>query len=921
MSSAAGAPPLVGREREVAQIAAVLRVTQGGAGGVCLVHGDAGIGKTRLVTEVLDRATPPIATGFGACVEDETAPPLWPWRAALSQLGIAMPERGARGRFDLALWLTATIRERGPCAIVIDDAQWADDDSMRLLEVLGPMMPGVPALLVVTYRPDHLVDAPPLQRALASLERAPGVTAIALSGLDAHATGELLGRVARVSPSTELTARVQSRTEGNPFFIIQVGRLLPDAPEDQPVPVAVRDAIRRRLNQLSPACNALLRTAAVIGDPIPLTQLAELMRAETADVAVLADEATGAGVLVPAGANSVRFGHALMRDTLLSEVPLAERASLNLRLAQLLERVAPDAIEALAFHFGEAALIGGGAKGYAYYLECARDAEKAHEYAAQERFLGHAITLADQESALGDVTTLLLERARALYRAGDIRRAWRTALAAAARARRAGLGDAMGRAAATVRGVGDPDLNRELRALCDECLSEPVVHSLTPAVRVAVESQSLIARLHLGESVPAERAAELLRTAEALGDGEALAPALQLRHMSLQHPAEVEQRLAMARRAAAVAAQIGDANLQAWAAGWEVDACMQLAARPDLDRAVERLVRSGVETGELLPRWHGLMAQASVAVLEGRFDDALHLGTEAMHVATAGGHREGLFVERVRRSQVGMQTGNAGDIEATDTPAEQRARPEIRGYLAMQHAALGRTEEARADLHVALSSLDGVAEDSLYQSWLCIVIWAAWMLRDDSSAAELLARLAPYSGQLATVTRGQGGTIGAVDRYLGLAAALANDHAKSVYYLERSVALSDRIGARPSAVLSRLDLAIVLSRQPRGDRSQRIDQLLRAARSEGVALGMRPAVEQVDALRAELSSGSPTISAREREVAALVAEGRSNKEIGAQLFLSERTVENHVRSILSKLGFSSRAQIAAWMATATQPKD
>lgn len=921
MSGAAGAPPLVGREREVAQLAALLSLAQDGTGGVCLVHGVAGIGKTRLVTEVLDRATPYIATGFGACVEDETAPPLWPWRAALSQLGIAMPQRGARGRFDLALWLTDTLRERGGCAIVIDDAQWADDDSMRLLELLGPMMPAVPALLLVTYRPDHLADAPPLQRAVGTLERGRGVTTIALSGLDVSATGELLRHVARVRPSSELTARVQSRTDGNPFFIIQVGRLLPDAPEDQPVPVAVRDAIRRRLNLLSPACNALLRTAAVIGDPIALTQLAELMRAATEDVAVLVDEAAGAGVLTPAGQNSVRFGHALMRETLLSEVPLAERASLNLRLAELLERVAPNAIEALAFHFGEAALVGGGARAYAYSLECAREAEKAHEYAAQARFLGHAITLADQEPALDDATMILLDRARALYRAGDVRSAWRTALAAAARARRAGLGDAMGRAAATVRGVGDPDLNRELRTLCDECLSAPVVDSLTPAVRVAVESQGLIARLHLGESVAAERAAELLSTAEALGDGEALAPALQLRHMSLQHPAEVHERLAMAQRAAAVAARIGDANLQSWAAGWEVDACMQLAARPDLDRAVERLVRSGLETGELLPRWHGLMAQASVAVLEGRFNQALELGTEARQVAMAGGHMEGLFVERVLRSQVGLLTGNPDNIVATEAPTEQRVRPEVRGYLAMQHAAMGHTEEARADLHVALSSLDSVAEDSLYQSWLCVVVWAAWMLQDGSSATELVTRLAPYSGQLATVTRGQGGTIGAVDRYLGLAAALANDHAKSVYYLERSIALSDRIGARPSAALSRLDLAVVLSRQSGGDRNRRIDELLRTGRSEAVALGMRPVIEQADALRAQLRSRGPVISPREREVASLVAEGRSNKEIGARLFLSERTVENHVRSILSKLGFSSRAQIAAWMATAAQHQD
>lgn len=906
-----GRPPFVGRDREAAEIASLRERAAGGHGGALLISGDAGIGKTRLMTAALDPPGDPRSVGWGLCTEDETAPPLWPWRSAFSGLGIDIGG-GSASRFDLAMRLTADLRGRPGAVLVIDDAQWADPSSVQLLEVLAPMLHTTPVLLLVTYRPGDIAS-PAHAQVLAALERSPGVHAMSLGGIAVEATRALLTSVADVAPAPELVAEVHARTGGNPFFVIQVGRLLPETGGTHPIPVAVRDAVRRRLNRLSPECNDLLRVAAVVGEQVEVHQLQHIAAMPAGAAAVLLDAAVAAQVIADVAPGRICFLHALVRETLLSELPARSRASLHLSLADLIERTRPEAIEALAFHFAEAALAGGGAKAMHYLRECAGAARSRHEHGAEARFLGHAVRLAEHDPELADLAPLMLDRGRALYRAGDLRGAWRAALGAATRAQYEGRAELVAAAAVTVRGVGDPDLNREILQLCETCLAPPLADTLSPTMHISVEAQRLMAQLHLHVAVPEQRAVELLDAAERAADPDALAMTLQLRHMSLDHPAQVRERLELARRASAVAAHSGDRNLEAWAAGWEVDACFQLAARPALDRAIERLVRLGVETGELLVRWHGLMARASVAMLEGRFAETLSLAADAAQIAVAGGHMEGLFVERVVRSTVGMLTGDADDLAAADVGGEQPVRPEVRGYLAMVHAGLGRRDEARADLRVAMGSLDGVAEDSLYQQWLCVLVLAAWMLGEAGGATALRSRLEPFSGQLAAVARGQGGTLGFVDHFIGLAARLEGDMSGAVTYLECAIESADSIGARPAAASSRCELAAALA-DAGGDR-RRCETLLRGALAEARVLGMRPLVERAERLQETLRARGPLLSRREHQVAELVAAGRSNKQIGTQLFLSERTVENHVRSILDKLGFSSRTQVAAWFAT------
>lgn len=920
-SSKSARSHLVGRQRETAELRSWLDAAARGAGGVGLISGDAGIGKTRLIADVLAERGSAFLTGWGAWPEDETVPPYWPWHTALAPVGIELPTGISGGRFDIALRLVKALQRssagRG-MALVLEDAHWADPASIGLLEVLAPLLHDISVVVLVTYRPSDLSATNPLRRVLPALEAGRDVRVIGLGGISEPATSELLSRVTGSQPDVALAAEVHARTGGNPFFIIQVGHLLETDAASRSVPVGVRDTLRRRLNRLSQPCNEALRVAAVVGDEVELRVLGTTMDVSPEQLLPILDEAVSAGIIRAGGAAGYTFNHALVRETLLDELPIQERVALHLRVGETLERLRPEAVEALAFHFGEAGLAGGAARGLKYCLECAARARAHRAHADEARFLGRALQLLEIEPDLGDPTSVMVARGRALYRAGDIRSAWPAARAIAVRARRVGSGPLLAAAVTIVRGIEDPDLNRELLRFCEECLAEPLVRQLSRAETIAVEAQAIVSRCHLVLPTSQQRSEELLADAEADGDPTAVALALHARQMTLRGPWDAESRLDLARGSAELARRHGDPTLEAWACSWEVDACFQLARRPELDRAIEKLVWMGVETGEPLVRWHGMMAQASLAHVEGRFADVLRLGQDAADLAARGGHQTAAFMERVLRSQTGLLTGNMEDLAATVTDPVDDPHPETRAYVAMILAGLGRAEESRANLLAAVRVVDTADEGDLYQQWLCVLALTAWALGETERIDEVRRRLEPFAGQLASTSRGQAGSLGIVDRFIGLAAALSGDREAARGHLERAIELSQAIGALPSAASSRVDLARVLMEDHKVASDRRAAELLERGLSDAHDLGMKPLAAIADMLIARLRARPSPLSSRERQVAELVAQGLSNKEIGTQLFVSDRTAENHVRSILDKLGFDSRAQVAAWVGSAAR---
>jgi DNA-binding CsgD family transcriptional regulator len=188
---------------------------------------------------------------------------------------------------------------------------------------------------------------------------------------------------------------------------------------------------------------------------------------------------------------------------------------------------------------------------------------------------------------------------------------------------------------------------------------------------------------------------------------------------------------------------------------------------------------------------------------------------------------------------------------------------------------------------------------------------------DDRETAEACYReLLPFEDRFAA---SGGGTVicqGSVALFLGMAAMTLGRFDAGADHLSRAIQRDTAVGARPWAARAELVMAELLRRQGR-PRSQALDLAQRAART-ATALGMRVLRTRAEAIIDDLTAASPQmlLSRREREVAALVARGLTNREIARTLFLSERTAENHVQHILTKLGFGARAQIAAWAVSA-----
>jgi DNA-binding SARP family transcriptional activator len=309
----AGGGELVGRDEQLTALAAVLAGAAAGRARLVLVAGEPGIGKTRLAEEAARHAA---ARGagvvWGRCFEGDGAPAFWPWvqvvRALLAEvpadrlagvlgrsggeLSQLLPELRERvpglepppvvdmaaARFRLYQAVTEVLgrlAETRPLLVVVDDLHWADAGSLRLLVFLAGELRQARLLVLATYRDAEVVAGQPLAEALGALAREAVVERIALRGLDRAAVARLIAATTGSPPVERLVRAVHDRTEGNPFFVTELLRLLQsedgleadDAPAaaGREVPVGVRDVLRLRLARLPEQTNAVLLVAAVAG--------------------------------------------------------------------------------------------------------------------------------------------------------------------------------------------------------------------------------------------------------------------------------------------------------------------------------------------------------------------------------------------------------------------------------------------------------------------------------------------------------------------------------------------------------------------------------------------------------------------------------------------------------------------------------
>jgi hypothetical protein len=893
--------PLLGRDEELRLMVDALDRAETGAGALVLVAGEPGIGKSRLADEV---ATLARARGFaslwGSGWEDAGAPPYWPWvqvlRAYLRQtdddvarrhlaphaadLVQVLPELrdlfpdvsspahadSDAARFQLFDSTVAFLRRAAadrPLLLVLDDLQAADPSSLRLLRFLAGQVGEMRLLALGTYRDVELTPDHPLTAAVAEMARVPTTHTMTLEGLERDALRALVGAATGVAEPDGLVPALARGTKGNPLYATEVLRLL--AAEGRldelagpsrhlAVPAGVRAVIGRRLERLEPGTQATLSLAAVLGPEFETDLLGDLVEEQPSSHGAAIDEAVAEGLLVEVTGTPgrYRFSHDLVRETLYDELPPGRRRALHRRVAERLEALHRTALDdhlaELAHHFYEGERDAESDRRTVAYARRAGD-QASRSLAFEEAARLYEIALAalerSSEPAPRERLEILLALGDTENRGGDVPRARAVLLEASEIAKSLGASRELGLAALGLGGrLPWARPGRESRLI--PLLQDALVHLGGTDDRLRVR---LLTRLACAwRSTPEQRSQsdalsrQAIELARRIGDASVLSYALAGRFWAAWWPENPEERLELAQEMVHIADGLGDgerlidAQLMLWLSHTE------LADMTSARREAAEMMRLVTELRQPGHRWLGIAPRALMALMEGDFGAAEGLIAEE---SDPGAHftlaRDNVSAARFHRFLLRREQGRLAEIEdeVRESIHEFPWYPLHRSALACLLVDLGREGEARAAVEeLARDEFAALYPDNEWLLGTSMAAEAAARLGMEDAARVLYRQMAPSAGRHA-IGHAEG-SVGAVDRYLGLLAATLGRPDDAARHLEDAVHVNERMGARPWTAHSRHDLAEVLhARDAPGDRvrATELDELaLATARGLGMVL-------------------------------------------------------------------------------------
>lgn len=739
----------VGREDELATLGSAWAEAASSRGAIALLSGPAGIGKTRLLERFSREAAARGARVLtGRSRGGDGAPPFWLWVEILRQL--RTPEGDEPGAVELAELLPearARDADRGgflvldaaaralvrasrtqPLLLALEDLQWADAPSLRLLEHLSFELARESILVVASVREEFRERGHPLDRALGVLRQQAGMIELPLGAFSRREVAALLGRVIGRPAPTDLTSEVFARTEGVPLFLREAIRLLSergvlDQPDRLPragihLPGRALDLIARALDSLAEPARALIAAAGVLGREFALAAAADVADVSRASALELFDTAAQAGVVEASrdDARSWRFTHALFREAAYAAIGAGERVRLHLRAAQWLEREHAPALEPviaeLAHHHHRALALGDPERA----LECAqRAAERAAQLGAWEQAARHYeqalaaaahIRPADPERRLG----VLLALGEACRLSGERKRRREVLSEAMELARSLGLRDELARAAIGFSdlqdwGVRDAEARRAVGEALDALEGASGVNRARLLTRLAYFDV-------LHEDCEASRpiARQAVELARASGDPEALQDALYVLHFALGGPDHVAERVRLADETV----QFGSASRSADRALIAlVDLASDCLMVGDVSGARRYRTRADVVAGERptpAMRWHQGVHDTGVALLEGRFEQVGSMAEEALLVGRRAEHPYARGVHGGQRALLSWERSEFAGLLAFFEPvlgALEGPQHWVQARVARARVAVGRADEARAQLE-SLAAADFV---------------------------------------------------------------------------------------------------------------------------------------------------------------------------------------------------------------------
>ena len=926
--------PLLERERELAELDALVAEASAGAGRLAAIEAVAGLGKTRLLQAAreagqaagmqvlaarateLERDFPfalvrqlfePRLAALGASAREA----LLDGAAGTARSALGLAADGARADTFAVLhglyWLTAALAEQQPLLLSIDDAHWSDAASLDFLAFLLPRLEELPLLLVLACRPDEAGAESSLAR-IATDAQTRRLTPRALS---AGAAGALLAGELEREPEEAFTATCHEVSGGNPFLLgelartLAVERILPDAAQAPRVrelaPERVTRTVLVRLARLSPTAQAVARAVVVLGDDADHRLVAELAKLDPDAVSTGADELRGAAILDPD--RSLRFIHPLVRTALHADLAAGERAAAHARAAELL-RARGASAQQLATH-----LVATDASGERATAELLLEAGR------------QALASGAPRSAIAYLTRALREPAP-----DDLRPAILHPLVAA--------------------GIRAPD------PVLFEALLPEVLEELERDPRLRVRWGINVSTWMLLHGRIGESAAVLGRAVDvavALDDFDgAYCLEAQLGTLTEQPLAVAHERLT--RYASRIEPDSPTGRLAAaLESEWHASAGTAVDAAAAARRALSRDGLIFAEQREFLAPGRPVMA----LILADELDTAQRAVERAMALARERGAMPELLAAWWMTGGVAWARGDLVAAEADARQALEVARlgrlcpaeAPLQAVLACLLVARGELDAAEAELET--SGMMGELPEVI---WFALSLWARGLLRQaqghhEQAADDLLAvgRLASRWGVIGMPTppadicaaravaalgereRAHAMAQAALDRARRWGAptllsqalrtlAMTCDGADRVAVLEQAVTALDGTQTRLARAEALTDLGAAQRRAGRrADARAPLREGLELARRCGAGGLAKHAFDELSAtgekVRRYTPIGVESLTPSERRVAEMAAGGLTNRQIAQTLFLTVKTIETHLAAAYDKLGIRSRREL------------
>ncbi len=843
-------PAFVGRRQELAALGEALARAQEGEPQVVLVRGEPGIGKTRLCEEFAAIAASRGGSRvvFGRSSEVEGAPVFWPWVQLLQafaeegsseivdrvlgpnasvladmvpEIGTAVPMAEAaprvapeQARFRLFEAVARTLERAAgdqSLVVVLDDLHRADADSLALFQYVARELRDAAVLVLGAFR-----EGEGQANSRLALPRDAGLS-LELKGFSRQHVAAFLANTTREAPPG-LAGWLHERSGGNPFFLVQLVRILeaegPFDPSHEPtsLPEGIRAAVLRRLESLPDASRRLVSGASVIGREFEASLLchalgwspeAFLQAASPVLASRIFEELEG-----PPG--GYRFSHVLVREAIYEEIDTLERARLHRGVAEGLEEAYASHREphaaALAHHWAEAAVVAGGERAIHYCIRAGRWATARLAYDDAPVHFREALRLGEAHGPLEPLARaeLRLELGEAEIRAGQrdsgeatlhevIREA--EALGEPVLAARAALAVAPGFFAIEFGVIDLPLIELLEKAMADLGEREPELRA------------RLLARLALAlnNSDEVERTARLsreaVRLAEQLGDEAALAHALQARHAVLAGPENAPDRLRLATEIVRTASRVGDRELELVLRLFRLTDRLELGDMRGVDREIDAFTRLATDLRQRSALWYTKLFPAMRAIMKGRFEEGERLADQYIIDGSRVGDRNAILSYAVQKAFIRGEQGRIDEI-VDDVERMIEAFPPLeaawRSALAWGFAEQGGMDEMLRQFDAIVSEdFRHVPRNAM---WLMSMTFLATPCRvlggDDRRTRILYNELLPFASRFAVVGYSVL-CLGSVARSLGVLATALGAWEEAEEHFKLALFENRRIGAMP----------------------------------------------------------------------------------------------------------------------------